>query len=489
MMSFIKLLALCKKCTISRYASCAKQALRRCHITCCTCALYRIFLHTRQRFCCVKKCMNALHARGKTYGAMVALWAIMFGYSMSVTAQNHWVDGIAATVNNDIVLQSELDARVQTVFNNLRSTGQPVPPLSVLRESLLEQLILENIQLQMASRSGMRVSDAELNEAMEQVAAQNSMDLLQFKVALEAQGLSYADVREQIRRELLLRGLQQNMVNPRVHITNQAIDNFFLSQEGKALVSLDYRVLHALIPTASDATQAAVALAQEQAETLYQAIETGQSFAAVMDRANISVTDLGWRSVQELPSLLVPVVPQLRVGQTAPPLRSASGFHLIALADRRGDSETIEQTKARHILLKVSVIRDDAATADEVDDLRQQAIEGDDFLALARQYSEDIGSALEGGDLGWVSPGQMVPAFQEAMDDTPIGQISPAVRSSLGWHIILVEDRRQQDVTDAWRRHLARNILHQRQYEDELEAWLQEIRAQAYIEIKNQTGD
>lgn len=417
--------------------------------------------------------------------------AVAFFLFSSVLAQAkvQLLDQIVAIVDDDVILQSELNERYKAVMLNLEKSGKTdqAPPAETLQKELVDQLILENIQLQMAYRAGVRISDAQLNDSMLRIAKQNRMDLSKFKAALESDGLSYASTREQVRREMLIQRVQQGNVNQRVHITDQEITNFLSGEEGKTLTAAQYRIMHALISIPSEASSEQVEAARDYAQQLYQQIQQGKSYQdAVRSTGPFSIhtSDLGWRSAEELPSLLAGTAPTLAKGETGPPLQSASGFHLIQMIDKRGDGETIDQTQARHILLKASAIRNEDATRKEINELRQQAIAQDNFSELARGYSEDIGSAVEGGELGWSSPGQFVPAFQKAMDETAIGDISQPFRSQFGWHILQVEDRRVKDVTEDLRKRMARNYIHKRKYDDELQAWLQKIRDEAYVDFK-----
>jgi peptidyl-prolyl cis-trans isomerase SurA len=399
--------------------------------------------------------------------------------------QSQLLDQVIAIVDDDVVLASELRERMEQVETNIKKSGKDAPPMEKIQQEILDQLILENIQLQMAYRAGVRISDAQLNESMQRIANQNRMDLMQFKQALEGDGLSYNGTREQIRKEMLLQRVQQGNVNQRVQITDQEIANFLASQEGIAMTAPEYRMLHTLIPVPSAANDSILAQAKRKANRLYQLIKNGKAYEEVMAaNPQLSTNDLGWRKASDLPSLIANLAATTQEGQTAEPVQSPSGFHLVKLADKRGEGEVIPQTKARHILLKASAIRDEAATEAGINSLRQQILDGADFDELAREYSEDIGSALEGGNLGWTSPGQLVAAFQNAMDSTKPGDISPAFRSQYGWHILQVEERRDKDVTEDIRRNIARNHIHQRKFDDELQTWLQKIRDEAYVDFK-----
>jgi peptidyl-prolyl cis-trans isomerase SurA len=405
------------------------------------------------------------------------------------TGQPQLLDRVIAIVDDDVILASELQNAVQRAEINAKSSGRELPPQDELRRKLFEQLVLESLQLQMANRAGVRVSDAELNDAMERIAAQNHMTLEQFSQALTKDGLTYAEAREQLRKEMLLQHVQQGSVSERVQITDQEIENFLASAEGRAMTAPQYHVLHALITLPSDADAATVEKIRHFAEQLAARLRAGEDFKTVIATpgpATVQGSDIGWRSGDDLPSLLTDVVPKLAVNQVAEPIRSPGGFHLVELAGVRGKGEVIQQTRARHILHKPSAIRSALQTNQLAAELRQRALSGTDFGDLARQYSEDIGSAMEGGELGWTSPGQLVPAFQKAMDSTAIGAISEPFKSRYGWHIVKVEERRRQDVTDELRHNMARNFLHQRKFQEELDAWLQKIRDEAYVDIKKQ---
>lgn len=394
------------------------------------------------------------------------------------------LDRVIAIVDDDVVLYSELQDAVQRAEFNAKRAKRELPPPDQFRRQVFDQLVLDSLQLQIANRAGVRISDAELNEAMERVARQNNMTLEQFSQALTKDGLPYAVAREQLRKEMLIQRVQQGSVNEHVQITDQEIDSFLNSAEGRAAIAPQYHVLHALIPMPERADKAQI---KQFADQLTARLRAGEDFNKVIATAGpvpVQGGDLGWRSDESLPSLLADVVPALKSGQVADPIVSSSGYHLVKLAEVRGKGEVIRQTKARHILLKPSAIRSDEQCKQLANDLRQRAIGGADFGQLARQYSEDIGSAMEGGELGWTSPGQLVDAFQKAMDSTTPGTISEPFHSRYGWHIVLVEERRQQDVTTELRQNMARNYLHEKKYQDELDGWLRKIRDEAYVDIK-----
>ncbi|MBD2858621.1 peptidylprolyl isomerase [Spongiibacter sp. KMU-158] len=398
-------------------------------------------------------------------------------------ADTRWLDSIAAIVDDDIILVSELQSRLDSVNANIARSGQQAPPAEQLQREVLDLLIIESIQMQMADRVGLRIDDEQLNGAVGRIAAKNNMSLEQFRQALISSGTSYLDFREQIRREMILQRVQMGNVNQRIQISEQELNNYLSSEDGLKQTSPEYHFAHILVPVASEATQAERDAALKHAQTLAQRLRRGENYNSLAS-SKVQVSDLGWRKGTDLPSLFADVAPTMGNGDVSEPLQSASGYHVIELLESKGVKELVSQTRASHILLKPSAIRNEKATEKLAADLRTRAMNGESFADMAREYSEDIGSAQEGGDLGWTMPGQLVPEFQEGMENTAIGQISQPIKSQYGWHIIKVVDRRQHDVTDDLRKRMARNALHDRKYQDELDIWLRKIRSEAYVDIK-----
>lgn len=398
-------------------------------------------------------------------------------------AETRWLDSIAAIVDDDIILVSELQARLDSVNANIQRSGQSAPPAEQLQREVLDLLILESIQMQMANRVGLRIDDEQLNAAVGRIAAKNNMNLEQFRQALLSSGTSYLDFREQIRREMILQRVQMGNVNQRIQISEQELNNYLNSEDGRQKTSPEYHFAHVLIAVDSEASAAQQEAAKQHAQTLAARLRKGDHYQSLAS-GKVQTSDLGWRKGTDLPSLFADIAPGMSNGDVSEPLQSASGYHVIQLLDSRGVKELVSQTRASHILLKASAIRDEQATEALAVELRQRSLAGDSFADLAREFSEDIGSAQEGGDLGWTVPGQLVPAFQQGMDQTAIGEISQPIKSQYGWHIIKVVERRQHDVTDELRKRVARNVLHERKYQDELDIWLRKIRSEAYVDIK-----
>ena len=405
-----------------------------------------------------------------------------------VRAATELMDQVVAIVDDDIIMASELRERVDALIQTLKSRGMDIPPEDEIIRETLDRLILESIQLQKGLRVGVRISDAQLDAAIQNIAAQNRMTLEQFRAAVEQQGQSYPEMREQVRKEMIIQRVQAGNVNQRIQITPKEIDNFLATEDGKKLTQAEYHMLHALLPISPDTSPDQVAAAKAHVEQVLQRIRAGQPFEQVIRSSTgqyrFNGGDLGWRKAEDLPSLFSDIAPKLAKGETSDPIRSDSGFHLIYMEDIRGGEQIVAQTRVRHILVKPSEILTDEQARELVLSLRNRIEAGEDFADLAREYSEDIGSAQEGGELGWTSPGQMVPEFEQAMKATAVGEISEPVRTQFGWHILEVEGRRDEDMTSQALRSKAGEYLHNRKYQEELDAWLQQIRDEAFVDIK-----
>jgi peptidyl-prolyl cis-trans isomerase SurA len=417
-------------------------------------------------------------------GAATMIAAI--GWLPASQAATEMLDQVVAIVDDDVIMASELRERLASVTEAMAARGGEMPPEDTMIRDTLDRLILESIQVQMGYRVGVRISDQQLNSAMERIAGQNRMTLEQFRQALEAEGQSYNRMRENVRKELIIQRVQGGNVNQRVQITDQEVDNFLTTEEGLKYTQPEYRMMQALLAVSPDESAEEVASKEAYVDRLLARIQAGEGYDVVLSSASrypFSGGDLGWRPAEDLPSMFKDIAPTLKQGETGK-VRSASGFHLVYMGNVRGGTEIVAQTQASHILIKPSEIMTDNQAEELITDIRRRAVEGEDFADLARQYSEDIGSAQEGGSLGWTMKGQMVPEFDNMMDATAVGEISEPFRSQFGYHIIKVEGRRDQDVTDTARRSKAMEYLHSRKYQEELDAWLRKIRDEAFVDIK-----
>lgn len=400
------------------------------------------------------------------------------------------LDRIVAVVNEDIIMNSELNVRMALVTDQIRSQGVQLPPEDVLRQQVLDRLIIDNLQMQIAELQGIRISDRQLNDTLENIAAQNGMTLSQFRDALVAEGQDYAQAREQIRRELLIGQVQQSNVNRRIQVSEQEIQNFLSSDLARQQTQAEFLLSNILIELPSQASPSALQEAEQRAQGLYQQLNNGAEFANLAVLASnapnaLSGGDLGWRKQNELPESLAAAIAGLQPGQYSRPIRTPSGYHILLVRDRRGGEVTlVEQTLVSHILLTPNEIRSDQQTQMLARDLRQRLREGQPFENLARRYSDDPGSGSQGGNLDWAQEGQMVPEFEHIMLNTSVGELSEPFESRFGWHILWVRDRRTQDMTHEMMENMARNSISQRKYDEELDRWLRELRSQSYIEIR-----
>lgn len=398
------------------------------------------------------------------------------------------IDRVAAIVDDSVIMESELDSRVNAVKN--QNKGKPLPPDSVLKDQVLERLILESIQLQMADRGGIKVSDQQLTDTLKRIAKQNGMTLEQFRTALAEDGLSYREAVEQIRTEMRLSRVQKFQVNDRVQISPQDVDYFLASKAGQLASEAEYRIGHILVSVPSQASPAEIKTARKKAQRLIAEIKSGKDFqqqaiANSNGRNALKGGDLGWRKEAQLPSLFADVVPSLAVGDVSEPLKSPSGFHIIKVTDKRGGSSVmVTQSKVRHILVMPNEIRSEADAKDRIDQVYHKLINGAKFDELAKEYSDDPGSGSAGGDLGWVNPGDMVPTFDRIMQQSQPGDMSKPFKSKFGWHILLLEDRKDTDLGEQVQRNQVRQMLQTRRFDEELPIWLRKIRSEAYVDIK-----
>ena len=401
-------------------------------------------------------------------------------------AQIEMLDQVVAIVDDDIILASELQERVQGVRSTMESRGVDVPEDDVLVRETLDRLILDSIQLQLADRYGVRIPDQQLDESMTRLAQRNGLSLEQFRVALEQSGQSYAIARESLRDDLAIQRVQQGNVMRNINITEQEIDNFLATEEGETLTQPEYRVVQALLSTSRNEDALVVAEKERFVDDVLATVQSGTPFEEAVSITQpfvFSGGDLGWRKLGGIPSMFAEVVPSLSVGEVTK-VRSSSGFHLVYLADAVGGERLIRQTDVRHILIKpTEVLSEEAAEALAVE-LKTRIGDGESFGDLARQYSDDIGSAAEGGELGWTNPGQMVPEFEAAMASASEGEVTAPFRSEFGWHILEVKGRRDKDFSSQVRRNQVAGYIREQKYQEELDAWLRKIREEAFVDIK-----
>ena len=401
------------------------------------------------------------------------------------------LDRIAAIVDNDVVMFSQYQSRLKEVQQTINKRGVDVPSEDILRQQVMERLIIDAIQLQMAERSGIRISDEELSESMATIAERNGLTQREFEQALAADGLSLSDAQEQIRQEMLISRVRQYRVAERIQVTDQEVQNFLASDLGKMQLAEEYELANILIPVPDGASSEELGQAEKTVATIVEQLEKGGDFSQLAIRYSASENaleggEMGWRKAAQLPPPFDRMLATMAVGQITPPSRTAGGIIMLKLLDKRGgDVVYRDETHVRHILLKPSEIRSAEATRTLATRLYERLRSGEDFAQLAKQFSEDPGSALNGGDLNWIDPNSLVPAFREEMARTAIGELSQPFESQFGWHVLQVLDRRSTDSSVQMREQQALNLLRNRKYDEELQTWLRQIRDEAYVEIKN----
>ena len=417
---------------------------------------------------------------------------ILLGFLISTNTYTkiELIDRVVAVVDSGVIMESQLNSRVEEILIRLKNDKAELPPLNLLEEQVLDRLIIEEIQLQLADRAGIKISDSELNQTLSRVSSQNNLSLEEFRLKLEAEGTSYKSFRDTIKKELIIQRVQRGKVGAKIDISEQELENFINSEEGRTQLAEQYNVQHILLSVKSGLSEIEIEAIENEAVSLLERLENGESFeklAASYSAGQKALEGgfLGWRTSAELPSLFAEVVSGLTVGEVAQPVRSGAGFHILKLTEKRGNTvKFLDQTLARHILVQPSEIRTENQAEMLINDIYKRLKEGEDFKQLARQFSEDPGSKMDGGELGWSNPGDYDPAFEMTLNATEIGQLSEPVKSSFGWHIIEVMDRRNEDVSQEEQKNRAYQIIFKRKFDQELQSTLIELRAEAYVDIK-----
>ncbi len=400
------------------------------------------------------------------------------------------LDRIIAVVNEDVIMQSELEAKMRTVRGQIKQQGSTVPPASIFERQVLDNLVQNRIQLQLATRAGIRVDDETLNRTIGNIAAENQVSLTQFREILEQDGYSYEQFREDIRNEITLSQLRKRQVENRIVVTEREIDNFLVNQEFQGTFQTEIRLSHILLSLPDAATVNEIEQVRQVAAQIREDLLAGADFAeiaaTVSDGGNASNGgDLGWRKSEDIPSLFADYIPEMKNGDISELIQSPSGFHIIKISDIKSDEENIvEQTRARHILIKPDQLTTSEQAKAKLEQLKLRIESGDDFGLLAKGNSHDSISAIDGGNLGWRSPGELVPEFQREMDSLELNEISKPFRSSFGWHIVQVLERRSFDNTESVKRGKARIAIRSRKLKEAMQNWTRRLRDEAYVEYR-----
>lgn len=400
------------------------------------------------------------------------------------------IDRIVAIVNDEAITDTELEQELNTVKLQLRDQSGRLPSDDVLRSQVLQKLVLTHLQLQLAKINNIVVDDDTLNRAIQRIAEQNKLSLGEFRGVLERDGYEFNRFRNDIRSEIIMSRLRQRQVDNRINISEAEVDQFLAQQRKTGASDEEYHIAHILIAVSEAASPAEVREAKDKAQGVLDQLQAGTDFSQLAISTSsgqqaLSGGDLGWRKSGQLPTIFANIVPTMKKGEISQLIRSPSGFHIIKLIDQRsGDQHIVTQTHARHILIRTNELVGDAQAQERLRQIKQRLQNGDSFADLARTHSDDKASAAKGGDLGWTSPGQMVPAFEEMMDKLKPGEISEPFETNFGWHIVEVLERRTHDDTVEFQRNNARKQLIERKIAEEQDLWLRRLRDEAYVDIK-----
>ena len=398
--------------------------------------------------------------------------------ALPLSAKIEILDRVAIIVGEGVVLESQVNNMLANIEKRYQEQGAPMPPREALLEQVQERLIIEELQLQMGRQAGIRVGDGELNQAFENIAQTNGLSLEEFIKTLEAEGESYEELRSQVRKEMIIQRVQRGKVGREVDITEQELDGFLATEGAVKELSPELFVRQILVPD------------QNKADSLLIKINNGEDFADLAKKNSKSSNatsggEMGWRNLADLPSLFADALKNKKKGYISPPLKSGSGFYILKLEDKRGDLVRFEdQWNVRHILMMTTKLRDETFTKKELEEVRKRVLDGEDFSLLAKEFSEDPGSASRGGDLDWLSRGKTAPAFEKMMLESPVGEISPVFESEFGCHFLEVLDTRTEDLTEEVIKDRAYGILFARKFDEELENSLRTTRAEAFVEFK-----
>ena len=415
------------------------------------------------------------------------LWLLAFS---TPAQERELLDRIVAVVNDDVVLQSEFDRELAEIRRKLEQLGATGIPDEEVRKQALERLILRKLQLQEAERLGITADDQTLQQALLAIARRNGLTPAEMEEAMKAEGISPEAFRAQLREEITLQRLRSREVINRIQVTKAEVDNYLANQAQQGDNSVSYRIRHILIATPEGASSEEIAQARRKAEEIVARLKKGEDFATLASRYSqgqqaLKGGDLGWLPAGQVPTLFAQEVLSMNKGDIRGPLQASSGFHIIKLEDIQGSkTKIVRQTHARHILVRTDEITSDREARIRLEQLYQRIQGGEDFAALARAHSDDKASALKGGDLGWVTPGDLVPKFEEVMNSLEIGQLSQPFRTQFGWHIVQVLERREKDVTTESKRDEARLAIRKRKSEEALQLYLRKLRDQAFVETR-----
>jgi len=434
---------------------------------------------------------HRIKTSGKNFYFSQIIMGLLFALStFNIQAESiTTLDNIVAIVNEDVITQLELQDQFNDVVENLKQKKVALPPANILVGKVLDRMILERIQLELAQRTGIKVDDTTLSRAINSIAAQNKLSVSEFREQLAYQGVDFRTFREEVKKQVILKRLiQRNVVN-KITITDQEIENFLFNVNKQGGIEQSYHLKYILIRVPEGSSSDTIQDAQEKATDIVKEIRTGKDFSdiavAVSDGQNaLEGGDLGWRKAGEVPTVLVSVVQEMQAGEVSDPIRDSNGFHIVTMVDIKGaQSHIVTQTHARHILIKPTIVDDAERVKKRLNQIRSRIINGEDFGTMAQAYSDDTSSATKGGDLGWFKEGAMVAQFEVAMNELQLGEVSHIVQTNFGYHIIEVLGRRSHDDADELIKQRAEKILKNRKITEQTEEFYRKIRDEAYVKI------
>lgn len=425
--------------------------------------------------------------------AIATLSAASVATSAELSQTGEFLDGVAAVVNEGVVLKSQVREQTAMIISRAAKTDPPMqlPPPEVLREQLLERLIMQEIQLQRAERIGLQISDQMLNEAIGRIAESNGVPFEDMPIILAEDGVDYATFRSEFRDEMTLEQLRQIDVGQRIQVSPREVEQCIADLEGNVAVNSDYNLSHILISLPESATADQTAVAEAKAANVYAQLQNGADFGEMAVRYSDAQTaleggTLGWLKGSQLPTLYADVVASMQGGEFTEPFRAASSFHIVRVNDLRSADQRseINQTKVRHILITPNEIIDDETAKQRLDDAVERIGEGEEFAEIAKLLSDDPGSSNSGGDMGWSSPGTFVPEFEEVVNAAEIGAVSDPFRSRFGWHIVEVLDRRVYDNTEDLKESNCVVRIQNGKMEEETQLWMRRLRDEAFVDTR-----
>jgi peptidyl-prolyl cis-trans isomerase SurA len=428
------------------------------------------------------------------FGVAVLLLAAVgtvFAQTKDLSSSGVLLDRVAAVVNDGIVLTSEVDRQAATVTSRIQQAGQQLPPRNVLRQQVLERLVLQELQMQRADRLGVKVSDEMINQALSDVAARNNIKFSDLPAALESQGVNYRDYREEVRREMTIQGLRQRDVLARIYVSPREVDQCVAKRKASPSADNEFNLSHILVAVPGTADEKQVAERTSRAQAVYERAKNNEDFGQLAITYSDAGTALeggalGWRKAGQLPSFVADIVPTMQAGDVTEPIRTPSGLHIFkVLAVRGGEAPAlVSQVHARHILMKPTEVMDDETVRQKLAQIRERVLKGESFEAIASVTSEDPGSAAAGGDLGWVGPGTFVPDFEKQIDALAIDEISQPFRTQYGWHIVQLLGRRTYDASEDMTRNRCVGQLREARADEETDIWLRRLRDEAFVEYR-----